>query len=80
MSIHDPLQSLRMCHFSGSLMGHCVCGAGASVDPLKRGDWTPLMLAAAQRDLRAAAAAQVLLQAGADQRLVNKVTALLSLV
>ncbi|KAG7167147.1 ankyrin repeat domain-containing protein 16-like isoform X1 [Homarus americanus] len=42
---------------------------GATVDPIKRGDWTPLMLACAKRCLKVI---QLLVEHGANLRWVNK--------
>lgn len=43
---------------------------GACVDPLKRADWTPLMLACAKRDSQPVI--QRLIQGKANPRLINK--------
>lgn len=44
--------------------------AGACVDPLKRADWTPLMLACAKRDSQPVI--HRLIQGGANPHLTNK--------
>ena len=46
---------------------------GAVIDPLNRGDWTPLMLAATKEGQSAVQVALALLERGANDSLHNKV-------
>ncbi|XP_046483004.1 ankyrin repeat domain-containing protein 16 [Neodiprion pinetum] len=64
--VHDAAQSAKL-----DVLEYLL-GQGAAVDPLKRADWTPLMLACTKVGEEAASCVKALLRHGAASELQNK--------
>ncbi|NXP28360.1 ANR16 protein, partial [Scytalopus superciliaris] len=74
MDLEVPNRDYKRPIHEAASMGHRECvefllESGVSVDCLKKGDWTPLMMACTRKNLEVI---QVLLEHGADPRLKNK--------